>query len=481
MLFYVREEIAFIRQKSVVLSVLGGLLFTSGSIATMISVTIMATTHNLLTPSNVFMMVTFMNMLRTGVSYYLAHGLQVVSEARVSFGRLQEFLMLEPLPPPSPPPHLSKKRSQEDVCSEEGGSYLEESCDSSNDYIPQSSTTSKTETNPNLEVKEEKHVCIVSHLTVDSNRKSNKYILRDISFKAEQKSLTVLSGPVGSGKSSVLSAIIHEVAISEGSIFFPGNIAYVSQTPWIFFGTVQENVLFGQTFDEEKYKTVIEACALQTDIESFPDGDQTIVGERGIVLSGGQQARISLARAVYADADVYLLDDPLSAVDLKVAQHIFQKCICQFLASKTRLFVSHQVSYMKMADKIVLLSKGQVLSQGSFTELKESGILDKALDIVHHKSTPGEKLDSALQDKHQENGQTEDKTRELIEMANDVPIGLAVPEEDRCIGTLSLKLYRKYFRAGIPPMAMVGLLMVFLLAQGILVDFCKIIQGTNHP
>ena len=174
MLFYIREEIAVIRQKSAVLSVLGGLLFTSGSIATMISVTIMATTHNLLTPSNVFMMVTFMNMLRTSVSYCIAHGLQFVSEACVSLGRLQEFLMLEPLPTPLPPPHLSKKRSKKEVCSEEGCSYFGELCDSSNDYIPHSSTTSQPETNPNLELKEEEQVCIVSDLSVRSNRKKQQ-------------------------------------------------------------------------------------------------------------------------------------------------------------------------------------------------------------------------------------------------------------------------------------------------------------------
>ena len=174
---------------------------------------------------------------------------------------------------------------------------------------------------------------------------------------------------MGSGKSTLLSAIAGEISDASGTITFPGTLVYVPQTPWIFSGTIRENILFGQPYDEPKYNRVIEACALTEDIQRFPDYDQTVVGERGEVLSGGQQARVSLARAVYADADLYLLDDPLSAVDFKVGQHIFETCIKDLLGDKTRVLTSHQEQHMKEADQVIVLYKGRVLEKGSFTEL----------------------------------------------------------------------------------------------------------------
>ena len=121
--------------------------------------------------------------------------------------------------------------------------------------------------------------------------------------------------------------------------------------------------MFGQSYDKAKYTRIIEACALTEEIQRFPDGDETVVGERGEVLSGGQQARVSLARAVYADADLYLLDDPLSAVDFKVGQHIFDKCIKGLLGDKIRVVTSHLEHYIKEADDVIVLHKGRVLER----------------------------------------------------------------------------------------------------------------------
>ena len=431
----------------------------------------MAVTHELLTPVNVFMLVAFMNVLRISVSYNIGYGLQFVFDAMASIGRIQDFLLLITLP------HLSENPDEEDVWPEQArvGTISRKSCDSSNnDYItgenkhndsrPQGSNSRKQDEAFNSGDKEPNISCVVSNLTLHSNDRSEKCILRDISFEAAQSSLVVLSGPVGSGKSSVLSAINQEVAISEGNIFCPGTIAYVSQTPWVFPGTIRENILFGEDYDEKRFKTVVEVCALQRDMDIFPDGDQTIVGERGVVLSGGQQARISLARAVYADADVYLLDDPLSAVDANVGEHIFQKCICELLSTKTRLFVTHQMSYMKMADQIVLLSKGEVLTKGSFPQLMEIGVLDTVLGI-HKNSLPGAQLADASKLKRQPSFVRRDDVPENVFMG-DVHTDLEIPDEDRSIGTVSLKLYWKYFRAGIPPVAIVALVLVLVFTQG---------------
>ena len=380
-----REEIGAIHQKNAVLSVLGGLYHTSTSVAIFLSVTTMMFTHYQLSPAKVFMLMSFMSLLRGSISYHMVFGMQYLFEASISLGRIQSMLLLRSLP------HLKENRGNSIVSSTScdlashsipAATQREEDCDSERSSTPRQNNHGFTPGD-----KEPKQPCIIvsSNLTLRNNGNNERYILRDINFEAAQGSLVLLTGPVGSGKSTLLSAINQEVALSEGSIFCLGTIAHVPQKPWVFSGTVRENIIFGEDFEEERFKRVIRVCALQRDMDSFPHADQTFVGERGAVLSGGQQARISLARAVYANADVYLLDDPLSAVDAKVGEYIFQKCICEFLSRKTRILVSHEVSHMKKSDQIVLLSKGVVLIKGTFAEMVGRGVLDTVRNTAHKK------------------------------------------------------------------------------------------------
>ena len=220
----------------------------------------------------------------------------------------------------------------------------------------------------------------MSNLTYRQIERQDEFILQDIGFSIASQSLTVITGPVGSGKSTLLSAIAGEISEICGTITSQGTLVYAPQTAWIFSGTMRQNILFGQPYDEQKYTRVLEAWALTEDIQRFPDYDQTVVGERGEILSGGQQARVSLARAVYADADLYLLDDPLSAVNFKVGRHIFKTCINDLLGDKTRVLTSHQEEHMKEADQVIVLCKGRVLEKGNFTELQGKGILNTSFD-----------------------------------------------------------------------------------------------------
>lgn len=202
-------------------------------------------------------------------------------------------------------------------------------------------------------------------------------ILEDISFNVVPGQLTVIIGQVGSGKSSILYAILKEYALKSGSIKTNGSIIYASQEAWIFNGTVRQNILFGKEFDPMKYAKVVKVAALEADLENMVLGDQTRVDDRGTSLSGGQRARISLARALYADADCYLLDDPLSAVDTAVAKHIFEKCIKQFLKKKVVILVTHQLQFIKQADQIVILKNGTCLAAGTY-----EGMLNKGLRFL---------------------------------------------------------------------------------------------------
>ena len=186
----------------------------------------------------------------------------------------------------------------------------------------------------------------VSILTSKGKLSDDVFTLQDVQFSMASQELTVITGQVGSGKSALLSAIAGEVSVAEGTITWPSSLVYVPQTPWVLSGKIRQNILFGQPYNETRYFEVVEACALTEDLQKFPKGHETVVAERGVVLSGGQCARVSLARAVYMDADLYLLDDPLSAVDTKVSQHIFERCIKGILCNKTRLLTSHQVEHV---------------------------------------------------------------------------------------------------------------------------------------
>eukprot|EP00741_Cyanophora_paradoxa_P011330 tig00020554_g10943.t1 len=193
--------------------------------------------------------------------------------------------------------------------------------------------------------------------------------LRGIDFEAGAGQLVAVVGPVGSGKSSLLSALLGDIRRRAGSVRVAGRVAYVAQQAWIVNATLKENVLFGERLDERRYRETIAACALDRDIAVLPAGHETEIGEKGINLSGGQKQRVSLARAVYADADVYLFDDPLSAVDPHVGRHLFEKCICGALRGKTRVLVTNQLHYLAAADAIYVLKEGRLAEAGTYHQL----------------------------------------------------------------------------------------------------------------
>ncbi|XP_025902601.1 canalicular multispecific organic anion transporter 2 isoform X1 [Nothoprocta perdicaria] len=201
--------------------------------------------------------------------------------------------------------------------------------------------------------------------------KELKPSLKDINLLVPSGSLVAVVGHVGCGKSSLVSALLGEMEKLEGEVAVKGSIAYVPQQAWIQNATLKDNILFGQTPNEQKYQNVLEACALKTDLEVLPGGDQTEIGEKGINLSGGQRQRVSLARAVFSNADIYLLDDPLSAVDSHVAKHIFDRVIGPdgVLKGKTRILVTHGISFLPQVDYIIVLVDGKVSEMGSYQEL----------------------------------------------------------------------------------------------------------------
>nr|POE76226.1 metal resistance protein ycf1 [Quercus suber] len=203
------------------------------------------------------------------------------------------------------------------------------------------------------------------------DRDQDRNVLHDINFTAHKGELSCIVGRVGAGKSSMLQTMLGDLYKIKGEVVMRGTSAYVAQTPWVMNATVRENIVFGYRWDPAFYDRTVKACALTEDFATLPDGDQTEVGERGISLSGGQKARLTLARAVYARADIYLLDDVLSAVDQHVGRHLINNVLGPkgLLSGKTRILATNSIPVLLEAHYIVLLRDGRVIERGTYEQL----------------------------------------------------------------------------------------------------------------
>nr|CAD7203960.1 unnamed protein product [Timema douglasi] len=228
-------------------------------------------------------------------------------------------------------------------------------------------------------------------------------VLRNINVNVNKGSLVAIVGTVGSGKTSLVSGFLGEMNKLSGRVNTKGSIAYVPQQAWIQQSTLKDNITFGKNLDTALYDRVIEACALKSDLQILPGGDETEIGEKGINLSGGQKQRVSLARAVYRDTEVYLLDDPLSAVDSHVGKHIFENVIgpSGLLKHKTRVLVTHSITYLPEVDMVVVLKDGEISEKGTYKQLVQS------------KGAFSEFLDQHLQDLVADEGADENHLEEI--------------------------------------------------------------------
>ncbi|KAK2406341.1 ABC transporter C family member [Trifolium repens] len=268
--------------------------------------------------------------------------------------------------------------------------------------------------------------------------------LKDVNLDIKQGQKIAICGPVGAGKSSLLYAILGEIPKISGTVNVGGTLAYVSQSSWIQSGTVQDNILFGKPMETTRYEKAIKACALDKDISDFSHGDLTEIGQRGINMSGGQKQRIQLARAVYNDADIYLLDDPFSAVDAHTASILFNDCVMTALREKTVILVTHQVEFLSDVDSILVMEGGKVIQSGSYENLLTTGTAFEQL-VSAHKDT----ITDLNQDNENKNGSEIEvltKNQSEGEISNiKGPIGTQLTqEEEKVIGNVGWKPFRDY-------------------------------------
>jgi ABC-type multidrug transport system fused ATPase/permease subunit len=287
-----------------------------------------------------------------------------------------------------------------------------------------------------------------------------KPVLNNVNIHVSTGELCAIVGPVGSGKSTLCSAILNEAVLGKDShICLTGSVAYVSQTAWILNRTVRENILFGRVYDESRYDRVIDACCLRHDLRILEDGDSTEIGERGINLSGGQKQRVSLARAAYADADVYIFDDPLSALDPEVAEIVFDECILGMLRSKTRLLVTNQLQFLSKCDSIIALgAHGHVLEQGTYSDLmtNSDGEVTRLLKNV----VPSRR--SSIEGKRVKDGSVGAAPAASPAKENKKLIS----NEERQTGTVKFDVYLKYIKAGGGYVLFSAIFFFYLLSTG---------------
>ncbi|RHN67317.1 putative xenobiotic-transporting ATPase [Medicago truncatula] len=336
--------------------------------------------------------------------------------------------------------------------------------------------------------KESSHIAIE---VVDGNfswdLSSPNAVLKNINLKVFHGMKVAICGTVGSGKSTLLSCVLGEVPKISGILKVCGTKAYVAQSPWIQSSKIENNILFGKDMERQRYEKVLEACSLKKDLEILSFGDQTIIGERGINLSGGQKQRVQIARALYQDADIYLFDDPFSALDAHTGSHLFKECLLKLLSSKTVIYVTHQVEFLPAADLILVMKDGEITQCGKYNDLLNSGTdfmeligahreALSALDSSDGEGTVSHKISTSQQDLCVSLPLGVDKIEEKKEVQNGgtndefEPKGQLVQEEEREQGKVGFSVYWKYittaYGGALVPLVLIAEIMFQLLQIG---------------
>ncbi|CAG5017723.1 unnamed protein product [Parnassius apollo] len=491
-----KQEIKQIRATSYIRGVLTSFIMFTTRICLFFSIlAFVLGQNNVITAKQVFVVTSFYNILRQTMTVFFPQGIAQVAEASISIKRLQSFMLYEdttkPVPGLAEIQTAAKKKPKEEDKSKEDIITAEDKFESTDEKKPETevaeSSEQKDEAKGNesgedddeelaTRVDQDARGVRLRHATAKWIAAHAENTLTDMSLTIKPGKLIAVIGPVGAGKSSLLHVLLRELPLQSGTVHVGGTVSYASQEPWLFAGSVRQNILFGQPMDRPRYNTVVRRCALDRDFALFPHGDKTVVGERGVSLSGGQRARISLARAVYKRADIYLLDDPLSAVDAHVGRHLFESCVVGYLRNTTRILVTHQLQFLRDVDQIIILKNGTIAAAGDFETLSASG-LDFATLLARGESEeekPKQSQDTTNTELEDSMLQGSFRKRQLsIHSVSSVDnlTGAAPPEggreeaEMRSAGAVSGAVYAAYLRAQGHPLLVALMLVVTVLTQ----------------
>ncbi|EJD45474.1 cadmium ion transporter [Auricularia subglabra TFB-10046 SS5] len=444
-----QREIGLIRRSAIMMALTMGVMTLIPILCcTMTFITYSLTGHPL-TPATIFSALQLFNILRMPLIMFPA-SISVLAQARASVIRMAKFLDAEEAPPPF------EVHKDGDVAVDIDGDFAweedveeedtrktkkDKEKDKEKDVTPKQGFFARFKLGAKKAPKGKEKETDADAETIagedlEKKKASEPFAIRDLKLQVHKGEFIAIVGRVGAGKTSLLQALAGEMRKTRGGVVLGGQVAYVPQVPWIINATVKENILFGEPEDNARYQQVIKACSLQQDLDMLQYGDRTEIGEKGINLSGGQRARISLARAAYSRADIVLFDDPISALDAHVGKAILDNCLINGpLSDRTRILVTHALHVLPHVDYVYVLDRGRIVEQGHFKELlANGGELSRIIDEFGTSDTTLGKP------------KTKDATDEAGEATKDTADAL-MQDEDRAVGSVQLAAYVKYFDA----------------------------------
>ncbi|SMR55073.1 unnamed protein product [Zymoseptoria tritici ST99CH_1E4] len=296
--------------------------------------------------------------------------------------------------------------------------------------------------------------------TNEEEEQKKPFEVRDINLTVGRDELIAVIGSVGSGKSSLLAALAGDMRKTNGNVTFGANRAFCPQYAWIQNATVRENIIFGKDYNRKWYDTVVDACALRPDLEMLPAGDSTEIGERGITVSGGQKQRLNIARAIYFDADVVIMDDPLSAVDAHVGRHIMDQAICGLLKGKARVLATHQLHVLHRVDRIVWMKDGHIFKIATFPELMAN---DAEFQKLMETTASEEKKEDEAEVNEDE---VEEEKKDAKKKRSRKPAAALMQQEERAVKSVGWGVYAAYIRASGSMLVLPLIAFLLIISQG---------------
>lgn len=405
-----RKEVAAVKGSSYILALLY-CLWAVSRVSLFLTLITYVYTGNVLSARKVFIVTAFYNILNQSMVHFWPLSITFCAEGYISSKRLREFLLQSETKKP-----FFSLKSKVNV----------------NDNQP---SIIENNHDKNINIDSDTAIILKDLTAIWTNVcDENNNGLKNINYTFKHGQTYAVIGTVGSGKSSLLQAILGELQKDKGSIEIGGTLSYANQEAFLFEGTVRSNILFTEEYEEKRYLQVVAACGLSKDFEQLENGDLTVVGEKGVSLSGGQKARINLARAVYKNVDIYLLDDPLSAVDSDVGSTIFNECILKFLKNKTVILNTHLLQYLHKIENIIVMSNGEIKATGNYEELKDQEIAN--LMPLENK----EEKDEIEKDKDAQNLKKNVKSP-------DTELEEYEEKESQEVGKVQWKVYKEYVKS----------------------------------